>query len=134
MSDHRLIQRRNVYALLAERLSEDIADGLQAGDPLPSERALMQQYGVGRSSVREALRMLESSHLIESRSSGTFVVARWSNPLNHSLEMLLTSREADLMQLFEVRSVATANAARVSQGDEISTRLGLLRLYYTGTA
>ena len=108
------IERRKVYELVAERLIARLGDGLQAGDALPPERELMQQYGVGRSSVREALRMLESRGLIESRGNGAFVVAAWRNPLEQGLGALLEQKEADLRQLFEVRSILEAEAAALA--------------------
>ena len=54
------IERPNTYELLAQRLLTLIASGeIGEGQALPSERELVEQFGVGRSSVREALRMLE---------------------------------------------------------------------------
>ncbi|WP_404458990.1 FadR/GntR family transcriptional regulator [Sutcliffiella horikoshii] len=51
-----------------------VADGLKAGDKIPSERELSDRLNVGRSSVREALRALELLGLIETRrGEGTFI-------------------------------------------------------------
>jgi GntR family transcriptional repressor for pyruvate dehydrogenase complex len=105
------IERRKVYELVAERLIARIGDGLEAGDPLPPERAIMRQYAVGRSSVREALRMLESRALIESRGNGAFVVAEPRNPFAEGLGMLLAEGETDLGQLFEVRRLLEGDIA-----------------------
>jgi GntR family transcriptional repressor for pyruvate dehydrogenase complex len=84
---------------------------LRPGDPLPPERELTETFGVGRSSVREALRMLESRGLIESKGNGTFIVAGFNNPLNHSLGLLLTVDEADLRELFEMRRILEGEVA-----------------------
>jgi GntR family transcriptional repressor for pyruvate dehydrogenase complex len=44
-----------------------IESGLKAGDPLPTEKALEQQLGISRTSIREALRSLEAIGIVESR-------------------------------------------------------------------
>ncbi len=64
---------------LSERVAKEIVTlietrGLHAGDLLPTEPELMQAMGVGRSSVREALRGLAVLGLVEIRQGqGTFV-------------------------------------------------------------
>ena len=100
------IERKKVYELVAERLVQEITDRrLTPGDELPRERELAEVYRVGRSSVREALRMLESKGLIASPGSGRLVVAEYANPLNHSLALLLEMHDGDLQELFEVRRI-----------------------------
>nr|WP_255509628.1 FCD domain-containing protein [Oceaniovalibus sp. ACAM 378] len=53
---------------LVDVLAEDIRQGIYpVGDPLPSERCLMDEFGVSRLTVREAMAALESHGLIETR-------------------------------------------------------------------
>ena len=60
-----VIQRRKLFHEVAERLQETIlSGGLRVGEPLPSERELMERYGVGRPAIREALLSLERTGLI----------------------------------------------------------------------
>jgi GntR family transcriptional repressor for pyruvate dehydrogenase complex len=108
------IERRKVYELVSERLEAQIGTALKAGQPLPPERELADRYGVGRSSVREALRMLESRGLIESRGSGTFVVAAWRNPFREPLSVVVAGEDVDRAQLFEVRRMIEAEAAALA--------------------
>lgn len=109
------IERRKTYELVADRLIERIrAQALRPGDAIPPERELVQSYGVGRSSVREALRMLESRGLIEGRGNGAFAVAELSNPLNASLDLLLSADAADYAELFEVRRIVEGAAASLA--------------------
>jgi len=50
---------------IAAQILDDIADrGMEEGDPLTSEAAMLDTYGGGRASVREALRILETNGLI----------------------------------------------------------------------
>ncbi|WP_030149340.1 FadR/GntR family transcriptional regulator [Mycetocola saprophilus] len=69
------------WQIVLERIEQDLLSGvLQPGDHLPGERALAAELGVGRSSVREALRVLEVLGLIRTASgsgprSGAIIVA-----------------------------------------------------------
>ncbi len=115
MTIRRPIDRRKTYELVADRLTEEISSHtLNSGDLLPPERELVASFGVGRSSVREALRMLESRGLIESRGSGAFAVAHLRNPLDHSLHLLLEADEADVAELFEVRRILEGEGAALA--------------------
>lgn len=60
------IQRKKLYEHVLERLMERIRSGeIAPGAQLPSERELMEEYGVGRPAVREALQALERSGIVE---------------------------------------------------------------------
>ncbi|MEM0943655.1 MAG: FadR/GntR family transcriptional regulator [Pseudomonadota bacterium] len=61
---------------IATMLRQEITSGaLIGGSRLPPERALSEQYGVARGTVREALRQLETHRLVERRpGSGTYVI------------------------------------------------------------
>ena len=63
------MQRRKKFEEIAEHLELLIFSGkLKVGDKIPSERALMEQFSVGRSSVREALFMLQRKGLLTARA------------------------------------------------------------------
>jgi DNA-binding FadR family transcriptional regulator len=120
------IARRNTYELVAERLLALIGDRkLRPGDAVPTERELTERYGVGRSSVREALRVLESHGVIAS-SRGGFVVAEASRPFNKSLELLLTLEEGNLHELFEVRRMLEVETAALAAGSRTRRHLAKL--------
>jgi GntR family transcriptional repressor for pyruvate dehydrogenase complex len=109
------IARQKTYEIVAERLLGLISSRhLGPGDALPSERELVELYEVGRSSIREALRMLESKGVIKSRGNGSFAVAEFRNALNHSLDFLLSVDEADYGELFEVRRILEGEAAALA--------------------
>ena len=60
------IQRRKLYQEVLDRLMERIRSGeIAPGAQLPSERELMEAYGVGRPAIREALQTLERSGIVE---------------------------------------------------------------------
>ena len=109
------IERRKTYELVADRLTEEISSRtLSPGDLLPPERELVAAFGVGRSSIREALRMLESRGLIEGRGNGTFAVAALRNPLNQGFHLLLAADEADTAELFGVRRILEGESAALA--------------------
>jgi DNA-binding FadR family transcriptional regulator len=60
------IQRRKLYQEVLDRLMARITSGeIAPGDQFPSERELMDFYGVGRVAVREALQDLARSGIVE---------------------------------------------------------------------
>lgn len=98
------IARPNVYQLVADRLMEEIvAGGLAEGDPVPSEKELSERYGVGRSSVREGLRMLESQGVVKLSGRGTYAVGSRQGAIARALGTLLTLGEATLLEIHDLR-------------------------------
>lgn len=83
------VSRNTLTNVVAARLAAAILSGkLKSGEQLPSERELMKHLGVSRSTVREALKALEQSHLIEARSGvGWFVCALDARNLTRAHEL-----------------------------------------------
>jgi DNA-binding FadR family transcriptional regulator len=110
------LDRRNVYAQIADQILWQIGSGhLKPGDVLPPERELTQSFAVGRSSVREALRILESQGVIRPVSGGAFVVAEAANPLNTSLRLLFKlDGRTGTRDLFELRRILDCEAAALA--------------------
>lgn len=127
MSDQTLyepIARQKTYELVAERLLGLISSRrLDPGDPVPSERELVDLYRVGRSSVREALRMLESQGVIRSGANGSFRVAEFGSTLNTSLGFLLSVDAADVGELFETRRILEGEAAALAASRRTKAQL-----------
>jgi GntR family transcriptional repressor for pyruvate dehydrogenase complex len=115
-ANYQPLERRKVYEQIAEQLLGQIgARRLRPGDALPPERELTESFGVGRSSIREALRMLESQGVITAASGGAFVVATAANPLNSSFRLLFTLDErAGIHHLFELRRILECEAAALA--------------------
>lgn len=106
------IQRPNVYEIVAERLLEDITERrLPTGATLPTERELTERFGVGRSSVREAMRSLESHGVIRPAGGGQFVVGSQTELLNSSVGMLVSLGHTTLHEVHELRRVVEVEIA-----------------------
>src|ERR1700704_1593075 len=59
------IKRRKLYEDVALRIEQMVHEGrYSAGDQLPAERELMEELGVGRSAVREAMLSLQKMGLV----------------------------------------------------------------------
>ena len=66
-----------------QRILDMIKDGsLGVGDRLPGQRELANQLGIGRSSLREAIRHLEVLGILETRTGlGTYVISSQSKTI-----------------------------------------------------
>ena len=103
--------RPPAYQLLADELRADITSGrLQPGERLPPEPELCVRSGVSRSTVREALRLLASQHLIVTTrgvTGGSFVAhpdaEQLSEALSTGLTLLSNSAEVGFADLIELR-------------------------------
>lgn len=124
------VDRRKVYEQVAEQLLGQIGSRhLKPGDPLPSERELTEGFGVGRSSIREALRMLESQGVITSANGGAFVVADAANPLNSSLQLVFAlDSETGVHDLFELRRIIDCEAAALAAERRTDEHLAAMAL------
>lgn len=109
------LKKITLREMLVDRIKELIEEGkLLPGQKLPSERELGIQMNVSRSVVREALMVLSSLDVVESRQGeGTFIKeAISSNFINCNLFGLLIDKEIYL-SLFEVRkSIESAIVAK----------------------
>ncbi|MFF1731118.1 FadR/GntR family transcriptional regulator [Streptomyces sp. NPDC058247] len=95
----------------AERLREQIASGhWPVGTKLPGETTLAKELGVGRSTVREALRALAGAGLVRARQgAGVFVTA--DRPVDDWPARLRAAAVADV---YEVRVLMEVQAARLA--------------------
>jgi GntR family transcriptional repressor for pyruvate dehydrogenase complex len=121
------IERRKAYELVSDDLAAQIGTALHVGDVVPPERELAQLYGVGRSSVREALRIIQSRGLIESAGNNSFVVAEPRSPFSQGVGQLLADGQTDLQQLFEVRGLLEGEVAALAATRRTDDQLARIR-------
>ena len=87
-------------------LKKILEDNLAVGTGLPSEIEMAQDFQVSRSVIREALRILEISGLVNIKkgpTGGIFVSNGYHAPMVRSLNNLLTSGEVTVDHLFDAR-------------------------------
>jgi DNA-binding FadR family transcriptional regulator len=94
---------------IAERIRAAIVEGrLRPGDRLPSERELTERFGVSRVSVRDALRILEASGLIEIRvgaRGGAFVTVPAPGLVGEGIAHMLYLSQVTPAEVTEARVI-----------------------------
>ncbi|MFJ5520897.1 GntR family transcriptional regulator [Streptomyces griseoluteus] len=86
-------EREPKHAALRAELLALIDDGMRPHQPLPSERELMQRYGVSRMTVRRAMeRLCTEGRVYRVQGAGTFV----ADPSTISKSLHLTSFSEDI--------------------------------------
>ncbi|MBO8163693.1 MAG: FadR family transcriptional regulator [Brevibacillus sp.] len=110
------LENRKVYEDILLQIHEIVKrNNLRVGDKLPSERELSDQLGVGRSSVREALRALELLGLIETRrGEGTFLKHYRHNRLIDVLGFFILRDYKTKKDLVEMRKLLELDAVRLA--------------------
>ena len=104
-----------------------LSEGLRPGDPLPSESDLCEQLGVSRSSVREAIRTLQTLDIVEvQHGRGTFVGGMSLQPLVETLAFRSVISPGDdfraLREVVDVRMSLDLNFAERIVGHFAGTR------------
>ncbi|MGW6229693.1 FadR/GntR family transcriptional regulator, partial [Cellulosimicrobium cellulans] len=109
-----IVPPRKVSELVVERLSERIARGeWPVGSRIPPEPELVAELGVGRNTVREAVRALEHAGVLEPRrGDGTYV--RAADGLDAALAR--RARTTDAFDVLDVRGILERGAARAAAG------------------
>src|SRR5882762_6762665 len=104
--------------VLAAKLRELIlSSGLAVGTPLPTERELVAQSGLSRTSVREALRVLETEGLVltkAGRNGGSQVRRPGRESISRSFELFVRSHGVRFEALLEAREAIEPAAARLA--------------------
>lgn len=106
------------YERVVEQVEEAIHTGrLRPSERLPSERHLMQEFGVGRSTVREALRVLQSKGLVQSRPgdpNGPIVLPFSSDGLREQMARLARVELLSVRELLQFRMTVEGASHRLA--------------------
>jgi GntR family transcriptional regulator, transcriptional repressor for pyruvate dehydrogenase complex len=109
---------------VVEQLRQRVAEqGLRPGDRLPSERELARQLGIGRTSLREGLRVLELIGFLEIRPGrGVYLKEGAAAPLDRLIRSWVSKQRGAIRDLIELREATETKAAwlaaeRASAGD-----------------
>ncbi|MEI3788257.1 MULTISPECIES: FadR/GntR family transcriptional regulator [unclassified Chryseobacterium] len=120
------IQRKTLAQEVADRLIQGITNEEYAvGDKLPIEPELMKIYGVGRSSIREAIKILSIKGVLSVQQGvGTFVT---SKNIQESLEDQINN--AEFNEVYEVRSLLDSKIAAKAATSRSEKELETIKMY-----
>ena len=133
MRDRSMIKfREDITTKLISAFKKLISEGTMApGQRLPGERELAESFGVSRSSLRPALKVLESMGVISQRvGDGTYLNAEAASILQEPLEFLILLYGISAQELMDARLIVepelTARAARnMRENDLVEVRRAL---------
>jgi GntR family transcriptional repressor for pyruvate dehydrogenase complex len=119
------VQNSRLYEKIVAQIQQRIMDGeLKPGDRLPPVPALVEEFGVSRTVIREAIQFLQSKGLVTVKhGSGMFVSEPTSDTLSDVLSTIFQFRGASAYDLHEVREIleveiAALAAERASEEDK----------------
>lgn len=112
------------HEVVLRRIEQDLAAGrIVVGGRLPAERALAEELGVGRSSVREAIRVLEAMGLVRTAvgsgpDAGAIVVADPAASIGAALRLHTVTRTLPIHDVVQVRTLLESWAVREAAAGE----------------
>ncbi|MHB8907466.1 MAG: FadR/GntR family transcriptional regulator [Syntrophales bacterium] len=130
----KVVEKKRAYEDIVQQVLALIEGGkLKCGDQLPSERELTEIFKVSRTTVREAIRTLESMKLLQCRQgNGTYVLATSEEALVQPLAAALFNAKDDIRDIFYIREIIEPHVAQLAAEnattEEIAELEGILRM------
>jgi GntR family transcriptional repressor for pyruvate dehydrogenase complex len=114
--NYKTIQRSSTSELVMKEILESIKSGqLKPGDKLPPERELTKMFGVGRSTLREAISALVLVGYLEViQGRGTFLRKDFQTANLSAMELSDIQTAASIIDLVEVREILECNAVKLA--------------------
>ena len=118
MAQLSVIKIQKGFETLAEMLRTQILNGkIGPGQALPNERELVEQSGLSRGSVREALRVLETQGLVSTRvgrNGGRIAVQSSTDTVKSSLDHFIRGQRVPFPVLMETVEALEPSLARLA--------------------
>lgn len=125
------------HELVLQWIEKQLSDGeLVLGGRLPGERTMAEQLQVSRTSVREAVRILEAMGVVRAgvgsgKEAGTIVIAEPGSALGSTLRLHVATRHLPVADIVETRVLleswaaarATADAPELGEAAELLDRM-----------
>lgn len=131
------IKSESVVQQIIDAFTEEITNGeLRPGDKIPTESELAEKFGVGRNSVREAVKILVYMGVLEiRRAEGTFVCEGFQECMIDPMVFgIILDNSKDGTNLIELREVMEAGVIQLAMKNadeqefkDLARKLNLLR-------
>jgi DNA-binding FadR family transcriptional regulator len=110
------IKREPISVTILNMITDEILSGnLKPGDKLPTENELSESLGVGRNSVREAIKMLSSFGVIEVKmGAGTYIAEFMQGSILEPLMLSLAFEQGTSKELVDLRLMIEIGAAELA--------------------
>jgi GntR family transcriptional repressor for pyruvate dehydrogenase complex len=112
------VQAHRTFETVCERIREKLSSGeLRPGDKLPAERDLAVQLGVSRSAIREALRSLEVTGVVQLKKGvkgGAFIVGGSPDRMAQAMQDLVSLDAISLKEITEARVLLLDGVVRLA--------------------
>jgi GntR family transcriptional repressor for pyruvate dehydrogenase complex len=130
---YKIVQTSRLYEQIVQQIEDSILNGaMKAGDQLPAERDLAQQFGVSRTAVREAVKALREKGLVEAYPGrGTFITNGTSQAIRQSLDLMIKIGQPDgSLHLAEIREILEPEIAALAATRIEEQHLSMMREAY----
>ena len=131
-------ESKPVYLQVIEYISQQVeANELRKGDKLPTERNLVEILGVGRNSIREALKVLDILGIVERKQGdGTYISEDFSDWFTQPMCLAFMLSETKKKEIFQFRNmieveIATLAAQRITADELIELEVCYKKLIET---
>lgn len=101
------LANKSVVERITDQITNAIINGeLKPGDKIPTEVELCESFGVGRNSVREAIKVLEAYGVLEiRRADGTYIRQGYDDKMLYPILYGIILQKDSKEQIVELRKV-----------------------------
>lgn len=122
------IEKDSVPVQIVNYILDSVASGeLKEDDRLPPERELCEKLGVGRSTLREALRILDMMNVLEKRIDGTYIHVQTENIIKEAISIDFAVGVTNYAELIELRNFIEVESIIQAAQNRTEEDLAVLR-------